>query len=50
MPCPFAVQHGPGGKTVFLTNSSGERPLRPFDDDDDRRVVANCCIKAAKQQ
>jgi hypothetical protein len=24
--------------------------LRPFDDDDDRSLIENCCIKEAKQQ
>ena len=42
--------YGPGGKTVFLTNASVEEPLRPFDDDDDRSLIENCCIKEAKQQ
>jgi hypothetical protein len=42
--------YGPGGTTVFLTNASVEQPLRPFDDDDDRSLIENCCIKAAKQQ
>jgi hypothetical protein len=41
---------GPGGKTVFLTNASVAKPLQPFDDDDDRSLIENCCIKAAKQQ
>jgi hypothetical protein len=41
--------YGPGGKTVFLTNASVERPLHVFDDYDDRRLTENCCIKAAKQ-
>jgi Transposase DDE domain len=40
---------GPGGKTVFLTNASVQQPLQPFDDDDDRSLIENCCIKAAKQ-
>jgi Transposase DDE domain len=40
---------GPGGNTVFLTNASVQPPLQPFDDDDDRRLIENCCIKAAKQ-
>ena len=26
------------------------RPLQPFDDDDDRSLIENCCIKEAKQQ
>ena len=42
--------YGPGGKTVFLTNASVQQPLQPFDDDDDRRLIENCCIKEAKQQ
>lgn len=41
---------GPGGKTVFLTNASVQPPLQPFDDDDDRRLIENGCITAAKQQ
>jgi hypothetical protein len=35
---------------VFLTNASVTPPLQPVDDDDDRRLIANCCIKEAKQQ
>jgi hypothetical protein len=42
--------YGPGGKTVFLTNASVAKPLQPFDDDDDRRLIENCCIKEAKPQ
>lgn len=42
--------YGPGGKTVFLTNASVAKPLRPFDDYDDRSLIENCCIKEAKQQ
>jgi hypothetical protein len=42
--------YGPGGKTVFLTNASVEKPLRPFDDYDDRSLIENCCIKECKQQ
>ncbi len=41
---------GPGGKTVFLTNAPVEKPLQVFDDDDDRSLIENCCIKEAKQQ
>jgi hypothetical protein len=41
---------GPGGKTVFLTNASVQQPLEPFDDYDERSLIANCCIKAGKQQ
>jgi Transposase DDE domain len=42
--------YGPGGKTVFLTNAAVEQPLRPFDDDDDRSLIENCCLKETKQQ
>jgi hypothetical protein len=42
--------YGPGGKTVFLTNASVEKPLQPFDDYDARSLIENCCIKEAKQQ
>jgi hypothetical protein len=42
--------YGPGGKTVFLTNASVEKPLQVFDDYDDRSLIENCCIKEAKQQ
>jgi Transposase DDE domain len=42
--------YGPGGKIVFLTNASVQQPLTPFDDDDDRSLIENCCIKEAKQQ
>jgi len=41
--------YGPGGKTVFLTNASVEKPLQPFDDYDDRSLIENCCIKEGKQ-
>jgi hypothetical protein len=34
---------------VFLTNAPVDTPLRPFDDDDDRRLIETCCIKATKQ-
>jgi hypothetical protein len=39
---------GPGGNTVFLTNASVEKPLQPFDDDDDRSLIEHCCIKERK--
>jgi hypothetical protein len=42
--------YGPGGKTVFLTHASVHKPLQPFDDDADRRLIENCCIKEAKPQ
>jgi len=38
------------GKTVFLTNASVAKPLQPFDNYDERSLIENCCIKAAKQQ
>jgi hypothetical protein len=41
--------YGPGGTTVFLTNASVAKPLQPFADDDDRRLIENCYIKATKQ-
>jgi Transposase DDE domain len=42
--------YGPGGKTVFLTKASVQKPLQVFDDYDDRSLIENCCIKEAKQQ
>jgi Transposase DDE domain len=42
--------YGPGGKTVFLTNAPVDKPLQPFDDDADRSLIENCCIKESKQQ
>jgi hypothetical protein len=41
--------YGPGGKTAFLTNASVAKPLQPFEDDDDRSLIENCCLKEAKQ-
>lgn len=41
---------GPGGQTVFLTNAPVEKPLQPFDDDDDRSLIENGCIKESTQQ
>jgi hypothetical protein len=35
---------------VFLTHAPVAKPLQVFDDDDDRSLLENCCIKAAKQQ
>jgi hypothetical protein len=43
-------EYGPGGKPVFLTNALVDKPLRPFDDYDDRSLIENCCIKESKQQ
>jgi hypothetical protein len=34
---------------VFLTNASVDKPLQPFDDDDERRLIEHCGIKEAKQ-
>ena len=42
-------EYGPGGTTVFLTNASVQQPLHLFDDDDERSLIENCCIKEAKQ-
>jgi hypothetical protein len=42
--------YGPAGNTVFLTNAAVQQPLQPFDDDDDRSLIENCCIKESKQQ
>jgi hypothetical protein len=50
VPQRYGRDYGPGGKTVFLTNASVQQPLHPFDDDDDRSLIENCCIKEAKQQ
>jgi hypothetical protein len=41
--------YGPGGTTVFLTKASVQPPLHPVDDDDERSLIENCCIKEAKQ-
>jgi hypothetical protein len=41
--------YGPGGTTVFLTNASVDKPLQPFDDDDDRCLIEHGCIKESKQ-
>ncbi len=35
---------------MFLTKAGVAQPLQPFDDDDDRSLTENCCIKEAKQQ
>jgi hypothetical protein len=40
--------YGPGGKTVFLTNAAVDQPWRPFDDDDDRRLIAHGWMKEHK--
>ncbi|MDP9145255.1 MAG: hypothetical protein M3N43_11260, partial [Actinomycetota bacterium] len=37
------------GNTVFLTKASVPQPVQPFDDDDDRSLMENCCITEAKQ-
>jgi hypothetical protein len=42
--------YGPAGKTVFLTNAAVQQLLRPFDDDDNRSLIENCCIKESEQQ
>jgi len=30
-------------------NAAVEQPVRPLGDDDDRRLIENCCIQATKQ-
>jgi hypothetical protein len=40
--------YGPAGKPVFLTTASVQPPLRPCDDDDDRRLSEQCWSKARK--
>jgi hypothetical protein len=40
---------GPGGKPVLLTKAPVEKPWRVVDDDDDRRLLEHCGIKAAQQ-
>ncbi len=42
--------YGPGGKPVFRTNAMVDQPLRPFDADDDRRLIEHCCRKERTQQ
>jgi hypothetical protein len=42
-------EDGPGGKPVFLTNAPVDKPLQPFDDDDERSRIEHCCLKEAKQ-
>jgi hypothetical protein len=41
---------GPGGTTVLLTHAPGDKPLQPFEDDDDRRRMEHCGLKEAKPQ
>jgi hypothetical protein len=43
-------EYGPGGKPVFLTNVSVEKPLQPLDDDDQRSLIENCWIKERKRR
>ena len=40
---------GPGGKTIWLTNAPVEKPLQPFDDDDDRGLIEHGYVKITKQ-
>jgi hypothetical protein len=42
--------YGPGSQTVFLTNASVQQSLQPFDDDDERSLIENCCLKESQQQ
>jgi hypothetical protein len=39
---------GPAGQPGFLTNATGDKPLPPCDDDDDRRRIEPGWIKARK--
>jgi len=41
--------YGPGGKVVFLTNETVDKPLEAFDAYDDRSLIEHCCIKESKQ-
>jgi hypothetical protein len=41
--------YGPGGNTVCLTHAAVAKPLPPFDDYEERRLIDNCGIKEAKQ-
>ena len=41
--------YGPGGKVVFLTNETVDKPLAAFDAYDDRSLIENCCIKESQQ-
>jgi hypothetical protein len=38
-----------GGNTIFLSNATVDKPLRVFDDDDERSLIEHCCIKEATQ-
>jgi hypothetical protein len=40
---------GPGGTTVLLTHAPVEKPLQPFETDDDRSLIENCCLKECQQ-
>ena len=41
---------GRRAKTLFLPNALVTGPWEPFDDDDVRSLIGNCCIKGVKQQ
>lgn len=44
------MDHGPGGKTIYLTNRAlGRRPLRTFDDYDNRSLIENTLFREGKQ-
>jgi hypothetical protein len=43
-------EYGPAGTTVFLTNAPVDKPLQPFDDDEDRSLIENCYLKESQQQ
>jgi hypothetical protein len=42
--------YGPAGQSVFLTNAPVDKPLPPFDADDDRTLIENRYSKESKQQ
>jgi hypothetical protein len=42
--------YGPAGNTVFLANAPVDKPLRPFDDGDDRSLIENCYIEGKRSR
>ena len=42
--------YGPAGTTVFRTHAPVDKPLQPFDDDDDRSLIEHCSITESKPQ
>jgi hypothetical protein len=41
---------GLGAKPSYRITAPVDKPLPPFDADDDRSLIENCCMKAAKPQ